>query len=162
MSLWEHTHTHTQTYVVSRVACCNVSSVFCHAIFCIHPFSCVIVKQTNKNTDHTLTNKLKQLNISLTTTTFSQKPFWVVWTEDVEQVQGLHYSSQGPGLNFCGPPFSSDPMNSLYTIAVLHQRWWNSVYRTSKCMRFYLQKGWAALDSSKMKTIHSISQNTSL
>ncbi len=51
------THTDTQTYVVSRVACHNVSSVYCHAMFCIYPFSCVIVKQKTKqtNTDHTLT-----------------------------------------------------------------------------------------------------------
>ncbi len=64
---------------------------------------------------------------------------------------------RGLGSNFCGPPFPSDPMNRLYTIAVLH-----FVYRTTKCMQFYLQKGWAALDSSKMNTVHSISQNTSL
>lgn len=47
-------------------------------------------------------------------------------------------------------------------IAILLPWWWNSIYWTTKCMQFYLQKHSVDPYSSKMKSVHSISQNTFL
>lgn len=159
-----HTYRHTQTYVVSRVACRNVSSVYCHTGFCIHPFSCVIVKHTKKK-KYKKTDADKQTQGAKYITIHYKPPpqhFHKNLSRKSEQQMLSRFKVIAKiQSGFLGGPLLLRIQWADY-IAILLPWWWNSIYWTTKCMQFYLQKHSVDPYSSKMKSVHSISQNTFL